>query len=68
MKISGQQTSLRIPAPVSQFRLQNTRGAGAQKHADACSAVFAFRNRYRLRKTVLLQTKLRQTVVAAVIR
>ena len=56
----------RIALTVGEFGLQNTRGAGADEHADAPPAPARGRRLHGFEEAVLLQGKFGQTVVAAI--
>ena len=66
VKPGGQRAALRIALPVCEFGLKNAGGAGADKHADALSAIALRRRRDGLRKAILREAELSQPVVAAV--
>jgi hypothetical protein len=51
---------------VGNFRLENSRRAGADEHTDASWTVFLPCSRHRLIKTILAQAQLRNAVIAAI--
>jgi hypothetical protein len=66
VKVRWQLAGNWIAPPVREFGLENTRGTGTQKHADAARPIALARFGYGLDKTVLFQGELGETVVATV--
>ena len=65
-KIGGEGAADRVASTVSQFGLQNTGGAGANKHTNALRTIFADRGMYRIDKTILQKPQQSETIVAAI--
>ncbi len=66
MEIGRQRASIGIALAIGQFRFKDAGGAGADEYADTVMAVAFDSCPHRFGKTVLLQSQLSQTVVAAI--
>ena len=67
METFGQCAGFRVALPIGKFGVQDARGAGTQKHADALAAITLSCNCNCFGKIALFQTQLREAIVAAIV-